>query len=230
MMGIDTCCILFVKEPKPGTVKTRLTTHITAEEAAELYRAFVIDSVDLVRKSNADMRVIAHTPAECAETISSMVPNLADFLLWPQRGKNLGDRMTTALLRSFEQGCERTVIIGSDTPSLPPHCIDVALSRLEETEVVIGRSVDGGYYVVGQRAGEVRLFERIQWSTGRVLEQSLECLGDISMSVLHPWYDVDTVEEAAFLKVHLTALARAGSGTAPNTSAVLAKLDLPPPS
>ena len=227
---METCCILFVKEPRPGAVKTRLTPPLTPQQAANLYTAFVVDTAATVGASAADLKVIAHTPDDAEDSISRLVENPDDFRFWPQEEGNLGKRMNAALRRSFELGCDRAVIVGSDTPSLPHSVIDEGLELLKKTDVVIGPSTDGGYYLVGQRGAEKQLFDGIQWSTGRVLEQSLKQLGSSSLSLLDPWYDVDTAEDAAFLKIHLFVLKRAGTPVAPRTRAALEELDLPPPS
>ncbi len=227
---METCCILFVKEPRPGAVKTRLTPPLTPQQAANLYKAFVVDTAATVGESAANLKVVAYTPDAAGDSISRLVENPDDFQFWPQEEGNLGERMNAALRKSFEVGCDRAVILGSDTPSLPPSLIDEGLELLKKTDVVIGPSTDGGYYLVGQRAGEAQLFNGIQWSTGRVLEQSLKRLGSSSLSLLDPWYDVDTAEEAAFLKIHLFVLKRAGTLVAPRTQEALEELDLPPPS
>ncbi len=227
---METCCILFVKDPRPGAVKTRLTPPLTPQQAANLYKAFVVDTAATVGESAADLKVVAYTPDAARDSISGLVENPDDFQFWPQEEGDLGERMNAALRRSFELGCDRAVIVGSDSPSLPGSLIDDGLELLKKTNVVIGPSTDGGYYLLGQRAGEEQLFDGIQWSTGRVLEQSLQGLGSSSLSLLDPWYDVDTAEEAAFLKIHLFALKRAGTPVAPRTRAVLEELNLPPPS
>ena len=227
---METCCILFVKDPRPGAVKTRLTPPLTPQQAANLYKAFVVDTAATVGASAADLKVVAYTPDAARDSISGLVDNPDDFQFWPQEEGDLGERMNAALRKSFELGCNRAVIVGSDSPSLPHSLIDDGLELLKITDVVIGPSTDGGYYLVGQRAGEEQLFDGIQWSTGRVLEQSLQGLGSSSLSLLDPWYDVDTAEEAAFLKIHLLALKRAGTPVAPRTRAVLKGLNLPPPS
>ena len=93
---------------------------------------------------------------------------------------------------SMGRGARRTVIIGSDSPSLPPAYIDQALELLKEHEVVLGPSTDGGYYLVGQSSPNGAIFVDIDWSTGRVLEQTLDKVGTRSLGLLPPWYDVDT--------------------------------------
>tara|TARA_B100001105_G_C21991875_1_gene273515 strand:+ start:167 stop:445 length:279 start_codon:yes stop_codon:yes gene_type:complete len=48
---MSTCAVLFVKDPQPGKVKTRLQSHLSAEQAAGLYRAFVLDSAAVLQAS-----------------------------------------------------------------------------------------------------------------------------------------------------------------------------------
>ena len=125
---------------------------------------------------------------------------------------------------------------GRTAPSLTPWSIDESLRRLRSADVVIGPSVDGGYYLIGLRAEALpsaapAVFQGIEWGTGRVLEQTLAALpGGLRLSLMPPWYDVDVPEEAAFLRVHLEALARSGDDTtASHSRAALRGLDLPPP-
>jgi rSAM/selenodomain-associated transferase 1 len=226
---METCCILFVKEPRPGSVKTRLTPPLSPQQAATLYAAFVADTAATVGRSAAALKVVAFTPTAARDSISRLLEKPDDFQFWPQEEGDLGERLNAALRKSFEIGCGRAVIVGSDSPSLPPASIDDGLKRLVESDVVIGPSTDGGFYLVGRRGGD-DMFEGVEWSTGRVLEQTLKRLGRRSLSLLPPWYDVDTAAEAAFLKIHLAAFHRAGIQTAPRTRAVLEQLELPPPS
>jgi rSAM/selenodomain-associated transferase 1 len=225
---MSTNAILFVKEPRPGQVKTRLQTHLSAAEAAQLYRAFVLDSVETLARSAAQRKVIAFAPIGAEEVIRELVG--ADFDLIAQPEMDLGGRMDGLMRWSFEEGAERTVIIGSDTPSLPVAYIDEAIEMLQERDVVLGPSTDGGYYLVGQKEGNSAIFTGIEWSTGAVLQQTLERLDKQSLGLLSPWYDVDTAPEAGFLKMHLEALHRARCREGRHSRALLEKLILPLPS
>ena len=122
------------------------------------------------------------------------------------------------------------MIVGSDTPTLPAAYIDEALEMLEERDIVLGPSMDGGYYLVGQKRADRALFTGIEWSTGAVLQQTLERLGNQSLGLLPPWYDVDTPIEAGFLKVHLEALHSVGCREGRHTREVVQKLIFPLPS
>jgi glycosyltransferase A (GT-A) superfamily protein (DUF2064 family) len=83
---------------------------------------------------------------------------------------------------------------------------------------------------VGRRRGGSRIFSAIDWSTGEVLAETLERLGQQSLALLPPWYDVDTPPEAAFLRTHLQALKRAGTLVARRSLSLLQTMELPPPS
>ncbi len=224
-----TCAILFVKEPCPGKVKTRLHGCCSPQQAAALYRAFIQDSATILAASAAVLKVVAYAPVTAAAAIRRLLnPDKFEFI--PQPEADLGGRMDRLLHWSMGRGARRTVIIGSDSPSLPPAYIDQALELLKEHEVVLGPSTDGGYYLVGQSSPNGAIFVDIDWSTGRVLEQTLDKVGTRSLGLLPPWYDVDTPPEAGFLRVHLEALQRAGSPRGRHTLPLLRKLDLPPPS
>ena len=59
--------------------------------------------------------------------------------------------------------------------------------------VVFGPSDDGGYYLIGLKKPHRRLFEQIDWSTERVLNQTIQRANDIELEVklLPTGYDVD---------------------------------------
>jgi glycosyltransferase A (GT-A) superfamily protein (DUF2064 family) len=58
---------------------------------------------------------------------------------------------------------------------------------------VLGPSDDGGYYLIGLKKLHRQLFEGIDWSTERVLEQTIQRAHEINLPVhlLPTWYDVD---------------------------------------
>ena len=226
---MESCAVLFVKNPEAGKVKTRLQTACTPREAARLYRAFVLDSAAALAASGAELKVVAYAPAGAGADIAALLGD-GPWELVPQPETDLGGRMDGLMRWSFGRGSRRTVIIGSDSPSLPAARIDEALEALKGRDLVLGPSTDGGYYLVGQSRADSAPFEGVEWSSGRVLEQTLEKCAHLDMGLLPPWYDVDTPSEAAFLRVHLRALRRAGEASGEHSLPVLEGIELPPPS
>ena len=225
---MSTCAVLFAKKPVPGTVKTRLQSHLSASEATRLYEAMLLDCATALHETQAAAKVVAFAPAHAEDALHTLLAPIGTFEYVPQPEGELGQRMESLMQWAFTRA-ERVVLVGSDSPSLPASYIDEGIALLHEKEVVLGPSTDGGYYLVGRQKGESRIFQDVAWSTGMVFEQTLARLGTQTLGLLPPWYDVDTPAEAGFLKVHLEALARAGSTQGQHSLAVLRDLVLPLP-
>lgn len=194
---------MFAKFPEPGRVKTRLASAIGPSRAAELYRAFVEDLVAKFRGA-ADRRVLAFAPN--TESTHVFFAKLAGthYELWPQPDTSLEQRMESFFDR-YAAG--PVVLIGSDSPTLPQEFVELALQKLQQADCVLGPATDGGVYLIGLRSGWSRLFERVEWSTSRVLAQCIDGAKrhKVSVEVLPPWYDVDTLDDLNFLYGHIAA-------------------------
>lgn len=113
-----------------------------------------------------------------------------------QRGETLGQRMTNAFTEVF-RNVQSAIIIGSDCPELEVSIINEAFEALQNNDVVIGPSTDGGYYLLGMRKCQTALFDNIPWSTSSVLEETLKKCDDLSLEVhtLTTLHDIDTIED-----------------------------------
>lgn len=163
---------LFLKYPSPGSVKTRLAERIGDADALALYRAMVEDLLDqLVRPAEWRTAVFFHPPTLAAETAAWLGDGR---LLVPQEGRDLGERMLHGFEWSHRAGYAKTIVIGADTPTVPPADIRRAFALLDGTDVVIGPSSDGGYYLIGMRRPERAPFEDIPWGGAGVLDCTLD--------------------------------------------------------
>jgi glycosyltransferase A (GT-A) superfamily protein (DUF2064 family) len=113
--------------------------------------------------------------------------------------------MTRALDVLFESGASRAVLVGSDSPTLPPAYISDSFQQLEGSDVVLGPTSDGGYYLIGVRARPGRLLENIRWSTPQAIEdtEARARIAGLSVARLRPWYDIDTCEDLIRLRMEL---------------------------
>ena len=214
--------IVFVKAPIPGRVKTRLQARYTPTQVAAIYRAFTMDVLGHGSAVPCERRTVCFAPAEVEGTIRELAG--PGWEMTPQGMGDLGDRMARALMESFAQGAARAVLIGSDSPSLPPSVVSEAFERLRGRDLVIGPSVDGGYYLVGMSRPLPEVFRGVHWSTARTLSETLDRAGAVGarMALLPPWYDVDTPEDLDFLLTHVRGARMAGGGIdAPETVKVV---------
>lgn len=212
---MSTCLIIFAKSPVPGKVKTRLTPHITPTKAAELYEAFTADTISTALKLKCKRIIVAYSPGYAEKTFQRLCGQSVDYL--PQKGHNLGERMKNAFKHSFDTGFERTIIIGTDSPTLPLSYIREAFDLLKEVPVTIGPTFDGGYYLIGLSVQEDTLFDNIEWSTSSVFSQTLARIktSNKQLCILPPWYDVDTPDSLEFLRSHLLSMKMSGNEDIP---------------
>jgi rSAM/selenodomain-associated transferase 1 len=185
--------ILLAKDPASGSAKTRLATDVGTERTFELCAAFVQDSIDLARKQ-ARALYIACSPTAATGVFEALAPGARCFA---QPDAGFGKRLLHAFETAIHDGARHPVLIGTDSPTLPEHLIEIAHHALASHDVVLGPADDGGYYLIGMTTAHAELFEEIDWSTDRVLSQTLARARAAGLSVfmLPHWYDVDTARD-----------------------------------
>jgi rSAM/selenodomain-associated transferase 1 len=232
-------CALAVmtKAPQAGRVKTRLVPPLTPDQAAELNKCFLRDTAAAISTAcsrrpagdegkTAPASVIAvYTPVGAESAYTDILP--ANFSLLPQRGDKFGERLYFAVEDLFNCGFASVCLIDSDSPTVPAEDFAEAVELLSTTEdrVVLGPSDDGGYYLIGVKKPHRHLFEQIDWSTERVLYQTMQRATEIGSEVklLPSGYDVD--DDASLRRLCNELLGEKGDDSvAPNTRRFLADL------
>ena len=181
--------MLFVKEPRPGHVKTRLAATLGDDLAAAFYRALVEQVLEATAHPSV-ARLVFATPASGLDAVRAWLPG--EHCL-AQEGADLGERMARAYAEAFRQGFRRVVVAGSDVPGLDARRVSEALGALGEADVAIAPAGDGGYSLLALAAPRPTLFEGIAWSTGHVLEQTLAAAVPLRVRVLETLPDLDTI-------------------------------------
>jgi rSAM/selenodomain-associated transferase 1 len=195
--------IIVAKEPVPGLTKTRLCPPFAPESAAEFYRCLLLDTLALANRLGSADHTVAYTPSGARTYFEKTIPN--GFRLVPQQGADLGERLANALGHHFDLGYQRVVIMNSDGPTLPIAHLEEAFSGLDQADVTLGPGHDGGYYLIGLKQLDAELFQRITWSTEKVVPQTLATCRRLGLAVhqLPEWYDVDTGADLARLRSDL---------------------------
>lgn len=121
-----------------------------------------------------------------------------------QQGDDLGQRMLRCLEELEQEGFERMLIIGSDSPQVPAHHLREGLDLLiSEKDAVLGMSADGGFYAVGCRKPRRMMFHDVEWSretTYARTRAAFEFAGLRLKSGMYAHYDVDTAAELERLR------------------------------
>jgi rSAM/selenodomain-associated transferase 1 len=192
--------IIMAKEPRPGLVKTRMIPDYDPTMVSKLYLGFLMDRIDQVRGISHGDHYIAYTPESTEDFFRELAPS--EFLLIPQEGKDLGERLSNISDKLFQEDYGKIVIMDSDSPNLPSDYITSSFKYLQNSDVVLGPCEDGGYYLVGLSHHVPGIFLDIPWSTPEVLvvtQERAKAEGK-TIHLLEKWYDVDTKADLIRLK------------------------------
>lgn len=189
--------LLFARLPRVGANKTRLISAIGAENATLVYRLLVEQTLSQARtlaNKEACQVTVCFTGGTACEAKAEFG---GDVAYCEQVGETLGDRLQFATKLAFDGGAKSVVVVGTDCPSLRAIDLSLAFERLEVDDLVIGPAVDGGYYLIGLNAHHGSLFKGIDWSTSKVLQQTLQRTIELGLRVhlLRELPDVDYAED-----------------------------------
>ena len=188
--------ILFMRYPEKGVVKTRLAKDIGDNITLALYKQFLIDILRMCEMIDAKI-MLAYSISEKMKDERLFFSK--QYINFPQEGFDFGQRMFNALCTAFRQGFKKSILIGSDSPDLPGFIIDEAYKALDASDIILGPSPDGGFYLIGFCSDSIdnEVFSNIEWGGPYVLRDTLDNIKRLRMRyhLLPEWDDIDDVHD-----------------------------------
>ena len=175
--------LVITKAPVPGRSKTRLTPPCTPEQAAAIAAAAVGDTLDAVRATTVDRRVVA-LDGEPGEL------DLTGCVVVPQVEGDLGTRLAAAFAAAMSgpDADRPTLLIGMDTPQVTPELLTACLDRLVAAgagTAVLGVAPDGGWWALGvHSAAAVAVLPDVPMSRDDTAVRTRESLEAAGLTVL----------------------------------------------
>lgn len=159
--------VVFGRLPLKGVVKTRLAAGIGEEAAFQLYETLLNHTLAEATKTSVPVYFFYEGELESGDAFPGIV-------LVKQSGNDFGQKLSWAAGYTMEQlGHDKIVIIGTDCPDLNAGILESAFETLDEWDLVIGKALDGGYYLIGLSDFHPELFQNVAWSTEKVASQTL---------------------------------------------------------
>lgn len=186
--------IIMTRVPVPGKTKTRLMGFLDREHCAMLHTAFLKDIYKTCRETSADV-FIFFTPVQHSNILRGILGS--DARLYPQEGMDLGERMSNAISKCLAMGYESCVLIGSDIPSISAPMLEEAFIGLEDRDIVIAPTYDGGYCLIGMKNSLPVLFSDNFYGTGSVYEKTVSTARTMKLSIgeMAKCLDIDVEED-----------------------------------
>lgn len=200
--------ILFTRVPVPGKTKTRLLPILSPEECATLQEAMTLDLAEKLSELKHPI-ILCYSDEWCGEengvvlrdsfieNVRQACANAPSFTAVPQCGEGLGERMANAMDDAFKQGAHGCLLMGSDLPDIMRHDIEVAQRALAYSDVVLGPTGDGGYWLIGSRTPFPQVFEDKDYGTANVLTDAVAACRAHGRTVAlsRETFDIDVPED-----------------------------------
>ena len=154
--------IIMAKEPKIGSTKTRLCPPMKFGEAANFYEALLWDTINMTTGIKGIDLAIAISPPESADYFRKISPPKTHLI--PLTCADIGECLMRVLDKLLEMGYLQVMALNADGPSLPPSYIQEAKESLDQHDLVLGPTEDGGYYLIGFKENYPDLFTGIDSS------------------------------------------------------------------
>ncbi len=187
--------IIFCRYPEYGRVKTRIAVSLGNDFTLGLYNAFIKDLMAMSKLLSSVTIIAVDAPELVAD--HSLLFGI-EYPIISQKGGDIGQRMLNAVLHVFNLGHERVVLVGCDLPDLPAEIIEDAFKSLNSSDAVLGRSNDGGYYLIGLKNSlhAETCFTGIDWGTPKVFQQTVDNIkkSGKTLSFAPEWHDIDDRE------------------------------------
>tara|TARA_Y100000589_G_scaffold330902_1_gene382123 strand:- start:5924 stop:6535 length:612 start_codon:yes stop_codon:yes gene_type:complete len=199
-----------VKWPRFGYCKTRLSKDIGKENALKIQNnmlrhtitvANFLSSKNIIDISLAINGIGSRSSFRWCENLGIRNFNF--------QGRGcLGEKMKRQVLLNYKnfkrEKYSHLIIVGTDLPDLCHLDFMLAISKLEESDVVLGPSNDGGYWLIGLSnkfilKNTMLPFINIRWSEEDVLIKTIENLSLVNTKIdfLKSKVDIDTISDIA---------------------------------
>lgn len=186
--------IIFTRIPVPGKTKTRLMPCYSPLECAKLHGYFLKDIFTECKKVDKDI-YIYYDPEGNVEVLKKILGN--GRVYEEQVGEDLGLRMHHAIQEVLKKGYKKCILVGADVPSLECKQLIESFELLNEKDVVLGPTEDGGYYLIGMKQIIPEAFDKIQYGIDGVAaatKSKLEIAG-YQVAFVDTLLDMDTPED-----------------------------------
>lgn len=200
--GAERVLVIMAKAPRPGMVKTRLTSSLSAAAATAFYCCLLEDTLALAR-SLGDVEIAIMCPHTDVNELVQLAGD--DVSVVAQQGEGLASGLTSVFAHFTEDRPRRTIAFNSDSPHLPRSILEDAFETLDAHDVVVGPTNDGGYYLVGAKASHPALFARDGMGTNSALDRLMSNAKALRLAVgfADPFYDIDVVDDLTRLAEEL---------------------------
>ncbi len=202
--------IFFTRVPKVGTTKTRLYDFVSPDTAVEIQKKLMKKNYNVLKKCGEEISVYHDGQSIDNKVMENILEN-REFSY--QVGETLGDKMYNAIDEELKSS-DKVILLGSDIYNLQENMIHAAFEKLDEYDVIINPSVDGGYFLIGMKKAIKEVFDLPSYGDNTVLENLLTVCNEQKLSYYlgEAGLDIDTKEDLLLVETGYNNIKLLGAG------------------
>ena len=202
--------IFFTRVPKVGTTKTRLYGFVSPDTAVEIQKKLMKKNYNVLKKCGEEISVYHDGQSIDNKVMENILEN-REFSY--QVGETLGDKMYNAIDEELKSS-DKVILLGSDIYNLQENMIHAAFEKLDEYDVIINPSVDGGYFLIGMKKAIKEVFDLPSYGDNTVLENLLTVCNEQKLSYYlgEAGLDIDTKEDLLLAETGYNNIKLLGAG------------------
>ena len=181
------------KNPELADCKSRLRNYLSKDERIFLTKKMLEMICSEIRRVDAEacLRFFPNDNGNYIEWLSKK------FKIKTQSQKQgyLSDKIYSALDEQKEIYKKR-IVIGSDIPTISVDELTECIVNLDKYDLIIGPSIDGGFYLVGVTDNVHKIFKDMKLDKISFKDILKKCItSDISYKVIRTLKDIDTFDD-----------------------------------
>jgi glycosyltransferase A (GT-A) superfamily protein (DUF2064 family) len=164
MQKIKRAIILFSSNPKAEAKRKRIGHSHSQSQIIQTH--FFQNSLQTILKFKDNPEIDLFVALDDSNL---PLPNIdSNLVIIKQVGKDFHSRITNSFQQIFDKGYNHVVMIGNDTPDLTHELICESFTRLNNNNIVLGPSDDGGVYLMGLNGFSNEIFNNVRWLSSNV--------------------------------------------------------------
>ena len=202
--------IFFTRVPKVGTTKTRLYDFVSPDTAVEIQKKLMKKNYNVLKECGEEI-VVYHDGQSIDDKVMENILENREFSY--QVGETLGDKMYNAIDEELKSS-DKVILLGSDIYNLQENMIHAAFEKLDEYDVIMNPSVDGGYFLIGMKKAIKEVFDLPSYGDNTVLENLLTVCNEQKLSYYlgEAGLDIDTKEDLLLAETGYNNIKLLGAG------------------
>jgi hypothetical protein len=191
--------MMLLNRPEARPAGAWLDHAVGADRSAQIYRENVEHILNSINGSYGETdTLVFYQPKSAREEMVQWLGDRATLI--PQHGRTRKAARLADAGSHFDREYRKVIVLWSQCPALSKSELKRAVDALDDNEIVIGPTDDGGCYLIGVKTFDPEFFQDIDWSRPDMYKEMLRRAKaqGVAFESLPPLRDFDSIEDFSY--------------------------------